>query len=224
MGDVDATARVQVIVHHGGSLIGYKSDMMWLPGHGVGAVVLTNSDQGYALVRRFQRKLLEVLFDGKPEADQDLATSARALRERIVAERKPLTVPADRAEAGKLAARYASPALGELRVAEAGGATVFDVGEGQSPVATRENPDGTASFVTTTAGVEGLEFAPGVAGGKRTLVVRDARHEYAFTEARGRPPRRARRPARAARRARREPGARARACDVQRDRERYWPV
>ena len=34
------------VVHHGGSMIGYKSDMMWLPEHGVGAVVLTNARPG----------------------------------------------------------------------------------------------------------------------------------------------------------------------------------
>ena len=36
------------VVHHGGSMIGYNSDMMWLPEHGVGAVVLTNGDPGWA--------------------------------------------------------------------------------------------------------------------------------------------------------------------------------
>ena len=67
------------VVHHGGSMVGYKSDMMWLPEHGVGAVVLTNSDPGGAILRgTFRRKLLEVLFDGKPEADDDLAAAAKA--------------------------------------------------------------------------------------------------------------------------------------------------
>ena len=35
---------------------------------GVGAVVLTNSDTGYALTEAVKRRLLEVLYDGKPEA------------------------------------------------------------------------------------------------------------------------------------------------------------
>ena len=43
---VDRTYGVSV-VSHGGSMIGYKSNMLWLPEHGVGAVILTNSDPGW---------------------------------------------------------------------------------------------------------------------------------------------------------------------------------
>ena len=59
-------------VHHGGSLAGFKSDLMLLPDYGVGAVLLTNSDTGGMLLRPLMRHLLEVLFDGKPEAFRKL--------------------------------------------------------------------------------------------------------------------------------------------------------
>jgi CubicO group peptidase (beta-lactamase class C family) len=168
------------VVHHGGSLIGYRSDMMWLPDHGVGAVVLTNSDAGTNIVSRFQRKLLEVLFDGHTEADADLATRAKAMHESILAERKLLTVPADKDEAAKLAPKYQSPVLGEIRVGKAGDATIFDFGEWKTPVATRKNPDGTTSFVVIGTGLPGIDFVPRASNGKRALVVRDAQHEYEF--------------------------------------------
>ena len=42
---VDTTYGIPV-VHHGGDMIGYHSDMMWLPEHNVGAVILTNGDVG----------------------------------------------------------------------------------------------------------------------------------------------------------------------------------
>ena len=54
------------VVHHGGDMIGFHSDMMWLPEHGVGAVILTNGDPGWLVRTVFRRKLLEVLFDGSP--------------------------------------------------------------------------------------------------------------------------------------------------------------
>jgi CubicO group peptidase (beta-lactamase class C family) len=169
------------VVHHGGSMIGYKSDMLWLPEHGVGAVVLTNGDPGWAISGNFRRKLLEVLFDGKPEADNDLAAAAKAMKERIAAERKLLTVPPDPAEVAKLAPRYASDALGEIAVTK-GEKAVFDFGEFKSEVASRRNPDGTVSFLTTVPGFDGLEFVVGKGSDKRTLVFRDAQHEYTFTE------------------------------------------
>jgi CubicO group peptidase (beta-lactamase class C family) len=169
------------VVHHGGSMVGYKSDMMWLPEHGVGAVVLTNGDTGWAISGNFRRKLLEVLFDGRAEADNDLAAAAKAIKERIAAERKLLTVPPDSAEVAKLAPRYANDALGEIGVTK-GEKAVFDFGEFKSEVASRRNPDGTVSFLTTIPGFDGLEFVVGKGDGKRTLVFRDAQHEYVFRE------------------------------------------
>jgi CubicO group peptidase (beta-lactamase class C family) len=46
MGLVIDTRNGIPVVHHGGNLFGYKSDMVFLPDHGVGAVILTNSDTG----------------------------------------------------------------------------------------------------------------------------------------------------------------------------------
>ena len=42
--------------------------------------------------------------------------------------------------------------------------------------------DGTVSFLTTIPGFTGLEFVVGSGSDKRTLVFRDAQHEYTFTE------------------------------------------
>lgn len=180
---VDTTWGVEV-VHHGGDMVGYHSDMMWLPAHGVGAVVLTNGDPGWIVRDEFQRKLLEVLFDGRPEADAQAAARAKTFAEQIAAERKLLAVPADTAEVGGLAGRYHNDALGSLAVSREAGATVFDLGEWRSEVASRRNPDGTLSFVTITPGVFGFEFVVGD-DTRRTLTVRDAQHEYVFTEVAG---------------------------------------
>lgn len=177
---VDRTYGVPV-VHHGGDMIGYHSDMIWLPEHGVGAVILTNGDPGWLIRTAYRRKLLEVLFDGRPEADAQVAAFGKTFFEELAAERKLLTVPADPAESGKLAARYSNAALGELVVARAGGATVFDFGEWKSEVGSRKNPDGTISFLTTVPGFNGVELVVG-SGPKRTLVLRDAQHEYVFEE------------------------------------------
>jgi CubicO group peptidase (beta-lactamase class C family) len=167
------------IVHHGGDMIGFHSDMIWLPGQNVGAVVLTNADPGWILRSQFRRKLLEVLYDGHPEADAQVASQGKAFYEQLAAERKLMTVPAEAAESTKLAPHYANPALGEIAVSHPGTATVFDFGEWKSEMASRKNPDGTISFLTTAPGIEGFEFVVG-SGEKKTLVIRDAQHEYVF--------------------------------------------
>jgi CubicO group peptidase (beta-lactamase class C family) len=175
---VDKTYGVPV-VHHGGDMIGFHSDMMWFPEQQVGAVVLTNGDPGWLIRSGFRRKLQEVLFDGRPEADADLAAAAKSFFAQIAAERKTLVVPANAQDAATLGAHYKNAALGGLEVRRAGTRTMFDFGEWKSEVASRRNPDGTTSFITISPGVSGFEFVVG-SGEMKTLTTRDAQHEYVF--------------------------------------------
>jgi hypothetical protein len=171
------------VVHHGGSLFGYKSDMIFLPDHGVGAVILTNSDTGGYLSGLFGRRLLEVLFDGKSEAIEQAKVAVAQRAAAIAKNRERLVVPADASEVAKLAPYYASPALGTLRIRTQDGGTVFDFGIWRSAVASRKNDDGTTSFISIDPTISGFNFVVGERDGKRALVIRDAQHEYAFVEA-----------------------------------------
>ncbi|MFI5181447.1 MAG: serine hydrolase domain-containing protein [Thermoanaerobaculia bacterium] len=170
------------VVHHGGDLAGYHSDMIWLPDQGVGAVILANADSGVLLRGPFTRRLLEVLFDGKPEAEQVLRVTMEQRKAAIAKERERLVVPADPAAVAKLAPRYVSTALGEVTVRKDGAATLFDVGEWKSTVASRKNDDGTISFITIDPTLAGFEFVVADKDGKRRLITRDAQHEYVFVE------------------------------------------
>jgi hypothetical protein len=171
------------IVSHGGSMIGYKSDMYYLPDHDVAAVILTNSDEGNALLGPFRRRLVEVLFDGKPEAEENVATAAKNLKAAVLEERKRLTIPAERTAADRLAVKYSNASLGEIAVSRRDEGTWFDFGEWKTPVASRKNDDGTTAFVTLVPGFGGLTFVVGEKDAKRTLTFRDAQHEYVFTAA-----------------------------------------
>ncbi|MBC7977590.1 MAG: beta-lactamase family protein [Myxococcales bacterium] len=172
---------VQIIGHTGG-VFGFQSNMFWLPEHGIGVVILTNSDRGGVIHGAFQRKLLEVLFDGKPEADESVVANQKQFVDGIAIQRKQLVIPADATEAGKLAAHYTSTAAGDIKVVKQGATTVFDFGEFTSEVASKKNPDGSISYVTLSPGFIGVELVGGGASGKRTLTLREAQHEYVFTE------------------------------------------
>jgi len=178
--EVDTTYGVPV-VHHGGDLVGYHSDMIWLPQQNVGAVILTDGDPGWLLRNHIRRKLLEVLFDGRHEADAQLNADAKSFYASLAADRKLFTIPANKNEAAKLAKHYANSSLGEIGVSSSGDSTIFDFGEWKSEVASRKNPDGTISFVTIVPGASGFEFTVG-SGSKKTLTIRDAQHEYVFEE------------------------------------------
>jgi CubicO group peptidase (beta-lactamase class C family) len=171
------------VVHHGGSMAGYKSDIMFLPDSGIGAVILTNSDNGGIMLGSFMRRLLEVAFDGKPEAAGDV-TGARTTQKAAQAKRRErLVIPADPSLVKQLATHYNSKELGEIAVLNKDGAITFDFGEWKSTVASRKNDDGTVSFITIDPTNQGFEFVVGERSGKRVLVIRDGQHEYVFTEA-----------------------------------------
>ena len=171
------------IIHHGGSLFGYKSDWMILPDSGIGAVLLTNADNGGMLLHPFMRRLVEVVFDGKPEAVGDVDSAAANHRALLAKERQRLAVPASNEEVSKLADHYISGALGDLKVDHQGANTLFVFNGWKSTVASRKNDDGTISFITIDPTRDGFEFVKAERNGKRALIIRDGQHEYVFNEA-----------------------------------------
>jgi hypothetical protein len=169
-------------VHHGGDLSGYHSDMFWIPDAQVGGVILTNADPGAMLRGALIRRLLEVLYDGESEAEEDVTTGIARYKEAVAVERKRLVVPPEESVVGKLSARYREKSLGEIAVSKKGKDTFVDFGEWKSSVATRKNDDGTYSIFTIDPGLAGIELVVGEKDGKRTLTTRDAQHEYVFVE------------------------------------------
>lgn len=173
------------LIQHGGVAFGFISNMMWLPEHNVGAVILTNTQAGGSAIRNlFRRRWLEVLFDGRPEAVVNVRVEARSMKEANATERKRLTVPADQALTGRLAERYRSAALGDIVVARDGARTWFDFGGWKSEVATRRDGDGTTAFVTISPNEDGYAFIVADKDGRRALILHDEQREYVFDEAR----------------------------------------
>lgn len=168
------------VIHHGGSTAGYRAHMMWLPDHGVGAVILINSDSGSVLRTAFRRRLLEIHFDGKAVAEADLREYAEEIRADTAEERKQFTLPADPQAAAMLAASYKSDALGRIAVRTRDGGLWFDLGGWRSEMASRRNDDGSTCFFTISPGLSGYEFVLDPAASPRSLIVREAQHQYRF--------------------------------------------
>ena len=179
MGLETDTASDVTVVLHGGSMAGFKSNMYILPDSRVGAVLLTNSDSGRQLLDPFKRRLLEILYDGKPEAAATVDASAASLNAIYLNDAKVLTIPAAPDAVAGLATRYRNQDLGEI-VVKPGDALTFDFGSFASTMATRANPDGTISFVSTSPSVQGMAFVVGRNAKGPTLTVREAQLEYVF--------------------------------------------
>lgn len=171
------------LIHHGGSLAGFKSDWFALPDARVGAVILTNADEGGTLTGLFGRRLLEILYDGKPMAEAQMQVAATNLAASIAKSRELWASPPDPAATAMLASRYLNNDLGHINVVRDGRTLVFDFGLWKSRVASRKNPDGTVSFLPIDPGVFHVPFVVSEAAGRRELVLRDGQHEYIYSQA-----------------------------------------
>ena len=171
------------VVYHGGAMPGYMTNWWVFPDAKVAAVLLTNADNGNALLRPFMRRILEVLYDGKPEAAANVAATAAAIQAGAKKDRERLAIPPAAEAVAALAPAFASPELGRIRVAREGSGVRFHFTDWSSGMASRRNDDGTLSFVTIDPSVSGFAFVAGTnAAGRRTLTVRDSQHEYVFVE------------------------------------------
>jgi hypothetical protein len=177
----DSTWGVPVI-HHGGDLAGYHSDMYAIPAAGVAAVILTNADNGPLLRRPFMRRLLELLYDGKPEAEGDIAASVKRIAAEQAEFRSKLTVPGDAKVLAGLAGSYSNADLGKLRIVREGNGARLFASPWNTAFVTRRNDDGSVSLIASEAELIGAEFTVGTSGGKRSLTLRDGQHTYVFTE------------------------------------------
>jgi CubicO group peptidase (beta-lactamase class C family) len=169
------------VISHGGSMFGYKSNFFFVPDAGVGGVILTNADSGWRVARAVTQRTLEVIYDGKPEAEEDLLSGMRQTMAYLTGEQKDWKVPPDPAEAKRLLPAYRNPALGEVLVQRSGEDLVFQFGGWRSRMATKANPDGTTSFLSVDPGVRGFEFnAPAASGSYTRLTLRDPQHTYEY--------------------------------------------
>lgn len=171
------------VVTHGGTLLGYHSNWYALPEANVGAVILTNADPGAAMLQPFLRRLVEVLYDGRPEAEADIAAASARIKAQAKARRERLTVPGDPAVLSRLAPRYESPGIGSITITERDGAVWIKAGSVEGPLATRQNSDGSVSILSIGPGAINVEAQVGGEDGARTLSIRDSQHEYLYTEA-----------------------------------------
>jgi len=168
------------IVHHGGNTLGFTSDMFFFPDHRLGAIVLTNLGGANAFTGAVRRRLIEILFDGREEAQEGL-TYAIGLRGKILAkELAEMSLELDPTWLRSLAGAYENLALGrvEIRVDDRGG--LFDAGEWTSTVGRKQGSDGVVKLVLTSPPWSGFEFVPSESGKRATLVLQLSQQEYIF--------------------------------------------
>jgi hypothetical protein len=147
-------------------------------------VILTNADSGWGLAGAVMHRTLELIYDGEPEAEEDFRSYMSKGETLMKDQQKDWKMPPDPAEVRRLAATYRNAALGEVIVRPGKDEVVLDFGGWQSHMASKLNPDGTTSFITTDPSVRGVEFnAPAAEGTYTRLTLRDSQQTYEYVAA-----------------------------------------
>ena len=171
------------VVTHGGTLVGYHTNWYALPESGVGLVILTNADPGAQMFGPVLRRLLEILYDGQPEAASDITAAEARIKAQAKARRARLTYPGDVAILANLAGHYSDPSVGQITISEKGGEKWIKAGFVEGPIATRKNADGTMSIISVGPGSIGVDALVGTRDGKRTLTINDGQQtQYVYVE------------------------------------------
>lgn len=169
------------VVGHGGNLLGFTSDYFWLPDHGVGMVVLANAGSANSLRNALKRRLLEVLFDGRAEAKENLAFGLARRKEATEKELSRVSVKPATAFVDKLVGTWSNPGLGKVTIRKDKERAVFDVGEWSSSFGEKTEADGAKSVVLLDPPHAGFDFLVQEKDGTTTLLLDMSQQKYVFT-------------------------------------------
>jgi CubicO group peptidase (beta-lactamase class C family) len=119
---------------HGGGTFGFNTLAVFLPEHGIGLVLLTNSGDAGAFLNAASRRLLEILFDGKDEAKQTFEFALERRDEAIAKETAKVDKAPSKEWAQRLEGAYTNPILGRVVVRWEKDRAVLDAGDWKAPI------------------------------------------------------------------------------------------
>jgi len=169
------------IIGHGGGTLGFTSNMFYLPDHDVGMILLSNRSGAGAFTKAVTRRVLELIFDGKPKAAPKLAYYLKQLAAELAKSHKRMNLKPDAKWVKRFAGVYHNPALGTVKISWKRGRGIIDVGEWQAPLASRTERDGVQKLIMGPP-LTGLPLLPGKKGQLRTLTLHTGQQKYVFVE------------------------------------------
>ncbi|MEA2746674.1 MAG: hypothetical protein QOI41_817 [Myxococcales bacterium] len=169
------------LVGHGGNLLGYTSDYFFLPDHGVGLVVLTNAGSANSFRNALKRRLLEVLFDGRPEAKENLAFGLDRRQKAYDVELARVAQKPSAAFVERVLGTWTSPGLGKVIIKKDKDRATADVGEWASSFGEKTEPDGAKAIFFLDAPHAGAELLVQEKDGTTTLLFDMNQQKYVFS-------------------------------------------
>jgi CubicO group peptidase (beta-lactamase class C family) len=137
-------------VMHGGNTLGFSSDMLFLPKHRIGMVILTNLRAANTFLGAVHQRLLELLFGATAKADAIVAAASIATEQSLERIRQRVkTAPAEIAWIEKYVGSYRSEELGPARIFKREGGYRIDFESWSSDLGVEEQSNESRLIVLT---------------------------------------------------------------------------
>jgi len=169
-----------LLVEHGGAMLGFSSDMFFVPEHNVGLVVLTNARGAGVFLQGVKRKFMELLFDGKPQAHDMVKLGADQQKQMFEKEFEDVTFKPDVVWLKQFVGTYTNPKLGSVVIREVPGGAEFDAHVWKSSLGQKREKNGTLKLILTEVPFAGLDLVPQEHQGSMQLVLTSGQHKYVF--------------------------------------------
>jgi len=177
LGLATSTLRGLPVVTHDGGTFGFVTRLAIFPDKNLGIVVLSNSTSaGASFVDAVTQRLLEVAFDGKVQAEQDLAKGLEQAREQWAKLHDEVSgaIPAD--VVSRTTGTWKSDKLGTFTFTSNKDGMRVDVGEWQSRLGYKKADDGTERLFFLDPPIAGLPVT--FEGGALVLALGQESHRF----------------------------------------------
>lgn len=173
-------------VTHGGNTLGFTSEMLFLPDHGIGIVALTNVRLANLFLAAVVQKLLELLFGAESKADAMIRAAKKALDDSLATTRQRVkTDPASIAWIADFTGHYVSQELGSATISKSADGFRVEFESWSSDLGIEQEPDNSRQIVLTTAPLIGVKLQ--LTGDPNTLVLDGGQTRYQFVRSPGAP-------------------------------------
>jgi CubicO group peptidase (beta-lactamase class C family) len=169
-------------IGHDGNTLGFSAGMIFYPEHNLGAVLLTNARGANLFIAAVRRKLVELLFDGKDQAQAMISIGQEQNRNAITKNLENIEIHPQAAWLEKFVGSYLHPVLGVIEIRQEDGKIELDARDWKGALGQKKEEDGTLKLIMTDGLLPGLDFISkeDETGKIVQLILDDSQHKYIF--------------------------------------------
>ncbi len=169
-------------VGHGGNTLGFTAAMEFLPEHNFGFVLLTNAQAANMFTAAVQRKLMELLFDGKDQTQAMISIGQEQSTNAITKNLENIEFHPQAVWLNKFVGFYVHPVLGVIEIRQNGNKFELDARDWKGTCGQKKEEDGTLKLMLIDGLLPGMEFISqkNEAGLVTQLILDDSQQKYIF--------------------------------------------